>query len=131
MNAEKSQGHEQPPKNLILETSFLFAIQIVGLCKSLVKRNEFVLSKQILRSGTAIGALVREAQHGESKRDFVHKLAIALKEANETSYWLELLHHSQWIDSETFEPLHAENLRLLRILTAIIKKAKANLISMP
>jgi four helix bundle protein len=116
-----------PNKNLILDKSFSFALQIVGLNRMLIKRNEFVLSKQVLRSGTAIGALVREAQYGESKKDFVHKLAIAIKEANETAYWLELLFGSQLIDHETFQPIHTENQRLLRILTAIIKKAKQNL----
>jgi four helix bundle protein len=69
---------------------------------------------------------VREAQYGESKKDFIHKLGVAIKEANETSYWLELLYKSDVIDQETLDPIHTENLRLLRILTAIIKKAKQN-----
>ena len=75
--------------------TFAFAVRIVNLHKFLcTEKKEFVLSKQLLRSGTAIGALVREADQAESKPDFIHKMAIALKEANETEYWLELLHET-------------------------------------
>ena len=81
--------------NVVKEKSFAFAVRIVILYKHLcAEKKEFVLSKQLLRSGTAIGALVREAEQAESKADFVHKMAIALKEANETEYWLELLHET-------------------------------------
>ena len=77
--------------------SFAFALRVVKLAKILqTEKNEFVLSKQVLRSGTAIGALVREAEHAESKADFSHKMNIALKEANETLYWLELLHQAEF-----------------------------------
>ncbi len=75
--------------NVVKEKSFVFALRIVKLSKYLSQeKQEYVLSKQLLRSGTAIGALVREAEHAESRADFVHKMAIALKEANETLYWL-------------------------------------------
>jgi four helix bundle protein len=114
-------------ENLILEKSFSFALQIVQLSKHLHQQHEFVLSKQILRSGTAVGALVREAQEAESKRDFIHKLCIAHKEANETKYWLELLHLGEWVNAEIFTPIYTENKRLLRILTSIIKKTRQNL----
>ena len=79
--------------NAIREKSFAFAVRVVNLYKYLrAEKKEFVLSKQLLRSGTAIGALVREAEQAESKPDFVHKMSIALKEANESEYWLTLLH---------------------------------------
>lgn len=79
-------------ENIVKEKSYLFAIRIVNLCKYLSEeKKEFVLSKQLLRSGTAAGALVREAEQAESRADFMHKLSIALKEANETAYWLCLL----------------------------------------
>ena len=83
-------------KSTILETkSFLFSTRIIKLSKYLTSEHrEYVLSKQILRSGTSIGALIREAEHAESKMDFIHKMAIAQKEANETDYWLELLYKS-------------------------------------
>jgi four helix bundle protein len=78
--------------NIVKEKSFAIAVRVVNLYKYLCDtKKEFVLSKQLLRSGTAIGALVREAEQAESKADFVHKMAIALKEANETEYWIQLL----------------------------------------
>lgn len=78
--------------NIVKRKSFDFALEIVKICRVLVEeKREYVLSKQVLRSGTAVGALVRESEHAESKKDFIHKLAIALKESNETDYWLELL----------------------------------------
>ena len=84
-------------KNIVKEKSFLFAIEIVGLYKVLAERKEFVLSRQMLRSGTSIGANIREAEQAQSKADFIHKLSISLKEANETEYWLDLLFETQYI----------------------------------
>ena len=84
-------------KNVIKAKSFDFALRIVKLYQFLCNKKEFVLSKQLLRSGTSVGALVREAEQAESKADFIHKMAIALKEANETQYWLELLYKSDYI----------------------------------
>ena len=79
-------------KYIVRDKSFSFALRVVKLYKYLVdEKREYILSKQVLRSGTAVGALIREAEQGESKADFIHKLAIALKEANETEYWLDLL----------------------------------------
>jgi four helix bundle protein len=78
-------------KNIIKDKSFVFAVEIVYLCKILTEKKEFELSKQLLRSGTSIGANIREAEHAQSKADFIHKLSISLKEANETEYWLDLL----------------------------------------
>jgi four helix bundle protein len=78
----------------------------------------------VLRSGTAIGALVRESEHAESKADFIHKMSIALKEANESSYWLELLHKGEYIDPESFESIRADSEELIKLLTAIVKTSK-------
>lgn len=89
--------------NVVKRKSFDFALEIVRTCKVLVdEKREYVLSKQVLRSGTAVGALVRESEHAESKKDFIHKLAIALKEANETEYWLELLYQANYIQEAEF-----------------------------
>lgn len=113
-------------ENIIKIKSFSFAIQIVELSRYLQNdKKEFVLSKQVLRSGTAIGALVREAEHAESKADFLHKMAIALKEANETLYWLDLLQGSEYITGQRFRPVQANSRELLRLLTAIVKTCKA------
>lgn len=112
-------------ENAIRDKSFAFALRIVKLYQYLTEqKKEYVLSKQLLRSGTAIGALVREAQQAESKADFVHKLAIALKEANESDYWLELLHQSGYIDLKGFQSISADAKELLKLLTSIIKSTK-------
>ena len=105
--------------------SVAFAVQVVNLCKSLcAEKREFILSKQLLRSGTAIGALVREAEQAESKADFVHKMAIALKEANETEYWLELLHETHYLEPDAFSSIHHDVVELLKLLTSIINSSK-------
>ncbi|MCD6116957.1 four helix bundle protein [bacterium] len=112
-------------ENAVLDKSFDFAVRVVNLYKFLVaEKKEFVLSKQILRSGTSIGAMVREAQQAESKADFVHKLSIALKEANETDYWLLLLKKTDYIESVQFESLKKDIDALLKLLVSIIKKSK-------
>ena len=109
----------------IQSKSFAFAVRIVDLYKFLcAEKKEYVLSKQLLRSGTAIGALVREADQAESKADFVHKLAIALKEANETEYWLELLRETKYLDPTAFSSIHSDVVELLKLLTSIIKSTK-------
>lgn len=88
--------------NIIKNKSFNFAVRIVNLNKFLQDKKEFILSKQILRSGTSVGAMIRESEHAESNADFIHKLAIAQKEANETMYWLELLYNTKYIDKKMF-----------------------------
>ncbi|MCX6983784.1 MAG: four helix bundle protein [Lentisphaerae bacterium] len=111
--------------NVVKEKSFAFAVVIVKLYKYLsIEKKEFVLSKQVLRSGTAIGALVREAEQAESKADFVHKMAIALKEANETDYWLMLLCKTGYLKSSEAEPIINGNNELLKLLTSIINTTK-------
>lgn len=96
-------------ENIIKLKSFDFALRIVKVYQYLIaERKEFVLSKQLLRSGTSIGALVRESEHAESKADFIHKLSIALKEANETEYWIELLYKSNYIDRNSFQSVQTD-----------------------
>ena len=108
--------------------SFAFALRIVRLYQFMNnEKREFVLSKQFLRSGTAIGALVREAEHGESKADFVHKMAIAQKEANETEYWLELIFHSDYITKNQFDSLMADCTEIRKMLSSIIITTKKKL----
>jgi four helix bundle protein len=111
-------------ENVIKEKSFLFAIEIVSLYKILDERKEFVLSKQLLRSGTSIGANVRESEHAQSKADFIHKLSIALKEANETEYWLDLLHETKYLSQTEFENIKPSIIELLKLLTSIINTSK-------
>src|SRR5687767_3266938 len=107
--------------------SFAFAVRVVNLSKFLTtEKKEFVLAKQLLRSGTAIGALVREADQAESKPDFIHKMSIALKEANETEYWLLLLKATNLLDKAAFVSIHNDATELLKLLTRIIKTAKTN-----
>jgi four helix bundle protein len=114
-------------ENVLKNKSFAFALRIVKLYQFLTESNkEYVLFKQLLRSGTAIGALVREAEHAESKADFIHKLSIALKEANETEYWIELLQQSGYLNDNDFETLFNEITELLRLLISIIKSSKSN-----
>ena len=90
-------------KNVIKEKSFEFAKEIVYLYKVLAEKREYVLSKQLLRSETSIGANIREAEHAQSKADFIHKLSISLKEANETEYWLDLLFETRYLTIEEFQ----------------------------
>ena len=111
--------------NVIKEKSFGFAIRVVNLYKYLVdKKHEFVMSKQFLRSGTAIGALVREAQNAESKADFIHKLAIAQKECDETMYWIELMKETNYLNKKEFEEIYNDAQELLKIIRSIILTSK-------
>jgi four helix bundle protein len=94
-------------ENIIKKKSFDFAIRIVKLYQFLcAEKKEYVLSKQLLRSGTFVGAMLREAEHSESKADFIHKLAIAQKEINESIYWLELLNATDYLTKQQFESVH-------------------------
>lgn len=107
-------------ENIVKDKSFGFALRIVKLYKYLVpEKREFVLSKQLLRSGTSIGAMVRESEHAESKADFIHKLSVSLKEANETEYWLELLYQSDYIQNAEFESISYDLKELSRLLISI------------
>ncbi len=113
--------------NLVKDKSFAFAIRAVKLYKILCdERKEYVLSKQMMRSATAIGALVRESEHAQSKADFINKLSIALKEANETEYWLMLLNQTDYITDNEFDSIITNCKELLRLLISIIKTTKEN-----
>ena len=112
--------------NLIKEKSEDFALEIVNCYKKLMfEKREYVMSKQLLRSGTAIGALYREAQHAESKADFIHKLSIAQKESNETNYWLDLLNRSGYLIGDEYTSLKKEGASIHKLITSIILTTKS------
>jgi four helix bundle protein len=114
-------------ENVIKDKSFAFALRIVKMYKFLCEiKKEYVLSKQLLRSGTAIGALIREAEHAESKADFIHKMAIAQKEANEAEYWIELLFRSEYIDENAYQSVLIDVQELNKIISSIIITSKRN-----
>ncbi len=115
-------------ENIIKKKSFEFAIRVVKLFQHLqAEKKEFVLSKQLLRSGTSVGALVREAEHSEIKADFIHKLAIAQKEINETIYWLELLNSTDYLTQKEFESINNDAIEIIKLITSIIKTTKSNI----
>ena len=106
--------------------SFDFAVRIIKLYRYLKKtHNEFELSQQILRAGTSVGALIREAEHAESRKDFLHKLNISLKEINECDYWLDLLFVTNYITKNMYDSIKKDSVELLKILIASIKTTKA------
>ena len=114
-------------KSLLQEKSFYFAIRCVNLYKHLTTvKNEYVLSKQMLRSGTSIGANVTESRNAQSDADFISKHSIALKEADETQYWFELLKMTEYLDENEFSSLTNDLTELIAMLTSTIKKKKFN-----
>lgn len=113
--------------NVIVNKSKAFALRIIKLYQYLCgEKKEYVMSKQILRSGTSIGANVKEAIRGQRKADFTAKMNIALKEASETEYWLELLNESGYIKDEHFKSIYSDCQEVLKILFAIVKKSEIN-----
>ncbi len=111
--------------SVLKDKSYIFAIQIVKLSQSLQSgKKEYVLSKQVLRSGTAIGALIREAEFAQSKADFIHKMSISLKEANETEYWLCILHDTFYLEKDHFIKLNLFCKELIAMLVSTIKTLK-------
>lgn len=115
-------------ENIVKIKSFAFAVRVVKLYQYLVtEKKEYVMSKQLLRSGTGVGAMVREAEHSESKADFIHKISIAQKEINETLYWLELLKATEYLNFEQFESINSDATELIKLFTSIIITTKANL----
>lgn len=112
--------------NQIREKSYAFALNIVRAAKVLQDAKEFVLSKQLLRAGTSIGANVEEAGAAQSKKDFIAKMSVASKEARETHYWLRILGDVHYLDDDTSRKLLGDCLELIRLLTAIVKTAQAN-----
>lgn len=112
-------------ESILKSKSFALAVRIVRLYKYLSEqKTEYILSKQVLRSGTSVGAMVREAEYSESKADFAHKMGIARKELNETLYWLELLLQTEYITQTEYDSLSADAIEIIKILTTSIKTAK-------
>ena len=112
-------------ENVVMDKSFRFALKIIKASNFLIReKHEFVLSKQLLKSGTSIGALVKEAEHAQSKADFINKMNIALKEANETEYWLMLFKESDYRSDTTILSLLEECNELIRLLISIVKTSK-------
>jgi four helix bundle protein len=115
-------------ENLILVKSKAFALRVIKLYEYLQKKKkEFVISKQIVRSGMSIGANAKEASLAQSKPAFIAKMNISLAECGETEYWLELLYESGYIEKEAFDSLYKDNKELLKMLTSIIKSARESL----
>lgn len=114
-------------ENIVMNKSYAFALRIIKLYKYLItEKKEFVLSKQVLRSGTAVGALIKEAEHAQSKADFINKMNIALKEANETEYWIMLLQDSDYLEEKETISIRVEISELIKLLASIVKTSKLN-----
>ena len=112
-------------ENAILEKSMNFAVRIVNLYRYLSKeKQETVMSKQLLRSGTSIGVNIKEGIYGQSRKDFVSKMSIALKEASETEYWLELLYRTEYLSQEEYDSIQKDCGEIAKILTVIVKTSK-------
>lgn len=111
--------------NVIQDKSRAFAIRIINCYKYLdEEKHERIMSKQLLRCGTSIGANTRESKNAQSRTDFLSKLNIALKEADETGYWLDLLHETQYLDDKVYKSLDDDCTEIIKLLTSIIKKLK-------
>ena len=128
-NEERRMKNSRNRKDSLLHAkSYAFALRVISMNRYLREEvQEFVLSKQILRSGTAIGALIRESEFAQSQADFINKLSIALKEANETDYWLNLLHDSQYINEISFDSMENDCDELIALLVSSIRTVKNNL----
>jgi four helix bundle protein len=112
-------------ESILKDKSFNFALRIIKLSQHLQNdKKDFVLSKQILRSGTSVGAMICEAEQAESKADFIHKMAISQKEVNETIYWIKLLYAAKYITQQQYESMYDDAVEIMKILTASIKTAK-------
>ena len=113
-------------ESVLRQKSYAFALVVIATCKSIIiDKKEYILSKQFMRAGTAIGALVREAEFAQSRADFVSKLSIALKESNEADYWISLLKDSSILDAEKAASLETANKELIRMLVSSIKTVKS------
>ena len=112
-------------KNIVKEKSFDFALKIVHLSRQLAsEKREYELAGQLKRSGTAIGALIREAENAQSKADFIHKLSISLKEAGETEYWIDLLYHSGLMSQKQYDYIRQDAAELNKLLISILKTSR-------
>jgi len=113
--------------NVVYSKSYAFAIRVVKLSNYLrYEHKEFVLSRQLLRSGTSIGALIREAKFAQSKADFINKLSIALKEANETQYWIDLLSDTNYLSQKMYDSIKTDINEIISLLVVIVKSSKNN-----
>lgn len=125
---QNAEMRDNVKENIILDKTMDFAVRIVKLYKFMMdEKKEFVLSKQLLRSGTSIGANAHEAHNAQSKKDFLAKMYIAFKEASETEYWLTLLVHTEYLTKEQGESILNDCIEIKKILTSIIKTTKAQL----
>ena len=114
-------------ESIVQQKSFAFAVRIVNLCRYLMdEKKEFALSKQLIRSGTSIGANISEALRGVSKKDFANKMGVALKEANETEYWLELLYATEYLHESQYQSIKTDCAEINKMLIAIVKKTNEN-----
>lgn len=114
--------------NVVMDKSFSFAVKIVKLVRSIQdQKKEYLITKQLIRSGTSVGANIREGNNAESKADFIHKLSIAQKECSETIYWLGLLKETEYISELEFRSVHSVAVELIKLLTSILKSAKFNI----
>ena len=112
-------------ENVVKNKSFSFAVRVVRLSQFLRdQKSEYVLSKQLLRSGTSVGALILEAEHAESKSDFRHKMGVAQKEMNESLYWLELLKETDYLTQKEFDSIYEDAIEIIKLLTTILKSSK-------
>ena len=115
-------------ESILKSKSYSFALDSIKLYKDLCSKNEYIMSKQLLRSATSVGANIREANNAQSRADFIHKLSISIKECNESQYWLELLKDSHYIDSEVFAPMYFKSQEIYKMLSSsiITNKSKLN-----
>ena len=127
LNFEFGKKILKKKRNIIKEKTYQFALDIISLYKEMMKQNEFILSKQVVRSGTSIGANLEEALAGQSKKDFISKMAISSKEARETNYWLRLLRDSQLCEGIDYTNLINESEEIIKILTSIVKTSQAGI----
>lgn len=114
-------------KNVLKEKTYVFALKVIGVYKQIIaEHKEFILSKQFLKAGTAPGALVREAEFAQSKADFISKMSIGLKEANEFDYWMNLLKDTGYISQQTFDDLNTDIKEIIYMLISSVKTAKSS-----
>lgn len=123
-----NSGGRELRENIVYEKSFRFALQVIKICKHLRLKHEYILSDQLLKCGTSIGANISESLYAQTKKDFISKLSIALKESSETVYWLKLIKESDIVDSKVLDELIDGVCEIIKILTTIIKKSKTNLL---
>lgn len=110
--------------SIVMKKSYAFALRTVKCCQYLQEKREYILSKQLLKSGTAIGALIMEAEHAQSTADFINKMNVSLKEANETGYWLRLLHDSDYLPDNIYASMDYDCTELIKMLISIVKTSK-------